>query len=169
MLEILSYVAAVIGGVAGLWFLYDRISAGQNVTRKVFNRARSEEYKERGRERVQNWGIAISRGEWNWDLLGQSLEYYFDAIRYDPSHQHPWTNLAYVYHLIGANDEAEKCLAKSIQRATHGPDYPGRNYKQVAEAISNNKTLSGSGLSRPPIPESFCKKYRDFLRSVPQY
>lgn len=167
MLEILLVAATLLGGIAALWFFYDRFFGRGQVTRQKVDRERSEEYNERGRKRVQSWGEAMAQGEWNWEYLGQALEYYFDSIRYDPSHQHPWTNLAFVYHLTGATDKARKCLSESRRLASPGPNHPGRNYKHVAQAIDNETTLSGHQLSRPPMPDSFNRKYGTFLQSVP--
>jgi len=56
----------------------------------------SVQYKERGRAEVREWGKKMADGEWNWHSLGNALEDYLDAIRYDPDHKHPYTNIAYV-------------------------------------------------------------------------
>jgi len=176
MLEILLIAATILGGLAALWYFYERFftvpknsqDKSSLVSKKEFNRAQSEEYKERGRECIQKWADAISKGVWNWDFLGQAFEYYFDAIKYDPKHQHPWTNLAFVYHLIGEKKIALECLEKSRDLASPGTNFPGRNYKQVERALKRDTTLSGHPLNRPIIPENFRRKYEVFLTKLPK-
>jgi tetratricopeptide (TPR) repeat protein len=124
------------------------------------NHLLSVEYKERGQRKIQEWGRSR---DWNWHLLGQAIECYIDAIRYDPNHQHPWTNLAYVYHLIGEEEKAKECLGKSHELAGPGRDHPGRNYKQVEKAIDRNTNLTGNTVTRPPMPDWFLEKYKKYL------
>lgn len=131
------------------------------------SREQSVYYKERGREEVREWGKKAARGEWGWHNLGNALEDYLDAIRYDPQHQHPWTNIAYVYHLIGERDLAELCMERSYSLAGPGPNHPGRNYKNVRAAIDNNVSLTGYTFHRPEAPDWFRKKYADFLSIGP--
>lgn len=134
------------------------------VDKEALNKDRSVQYKEQGRSKVQAWGERSSRtGEWDWHLLGQAIEYYVDAIKYDPTHQHPWTNLAYVFHLAGVHHRANQCMKKSFQLAASGPNHPGRNYKNVKRAIENDSNLSGGRLQRPELPKWFRDKYGKFL------
>jgi len=123
----------------------------------------SDEYKERGRNEVREWGKKMISGKWDWYNLGNALEDYLDAIKNNPYNQHAWTNIAYVYYLIGYTDIADTCLARSYKLAKPGPNFPGRNYKNVEKAIRNNSYLSGGQINRPSIPNWFSEKYQDFL------
>lgn len=124
---------------------------------------RSLEYVERGRNEVREWGKKMVLGQWDWYSLGNAIEDYLSAIKYEPENQHAWTNIAYVYYLIGAIDIAKICLKTSYGLAEPGPNHPGRNYKNVETAILQNSTLSGGTLVRPPMPDWFKQKYKDFL------
>jgi len=62
-----------------------------------YSKEHSEGCTERGRIEVRKWGEKMAQGEWNWHNLGNALEDYLDAIKYDPKNQHAWTNIAYVY------------------------------------------------------------------------
>ena len=136
----------------------------EGIDQNALNKKQSVEYKEMGRSKVQAWGEQLSLyNKWNWELLGQSIEYYVDSIKYDPDHQHPWTNLAYVYHLIGEKNKANECLSKAKELAQPGPNFPGGNYKQVEKAIKKDSTISGNILKRPSIPLTFRQKYEKFL------
>lgn len=106
----------------------------------------------------------LLQGMWNWHLLGQAMEDYLDSIKYYPEHQHPWTNLAYVYNLIGEKQKAKECLERSFKLASPGPNHPGRNYNQVKFAIDNDSYLSEEQVDRPPVPDWFRRKYMKFLR-----
>ncbi|MCX6030659.1 MAG: tetratricopeptide repeat protein [Chloroflexi bacterium] len=135
-----------------------------SVDRKALDQDRSITYKEMGRAKVQEWGEQMThQGEWNWHLLGQAIEYYLDSIKYDPTHQHAWTNLAYAYHLIGERQKARECLQKSLDLATPGPNHPGGNYKRVKAAIDQDAYLTGGRVERPPMPDWFRAKYQRFL------
>jgi len=124
----------------------------------------SIEYKERGRDQVITWAREYANDKtWNWHCLGRALEYYLDAIKYWPRHQHPWTNIAYVYHLIGKATLAEWCLARSIELAEPGRNHPGRNCKQVMQALNNGATVYSKRLMRKKMPEWFRKKNADLL------
>lgn len=131
------------------------------------SRDRSVYYKERAREQIRDWGEKAMEGEWNWHNLGNALEDNIDAIRYDPEHQHPWTNLAYVYYLIGERKLATSCLARSYSLASPGPNHPGQNYKNVKRAIDNNLSLSGYTITRDEMPEWFKNKYPHLLSPGP--
>ena len=134
------------------------------VSKKEFDRFQSEVKKDQGREKVQQWGKALSSGGvWNWHLLGQAIEHYADAIKCDPTHQHPWTNLGFVLHLIGTKQNARACLEESRRLASPGSNYPGNNYKQVAQAVKNDSYLTGGTVQRPPIPDWFRAKYSNYF------
>jgi tetratricopeptide (TPR) repeat protein len=138
----------------------------RGIDKKALDKDRSISYKEQGRAKVQEWGEQKKRySEWNWHLLGQAMEYYIDAIKYDPQNQHAWTNLGYVYHLIGESQKAEECLSRSLSLASPGPNYPGNNYKQVRIAVDSESYLSGGRIEqdRPPMPEWFRTKYKYIL------
>ena len=79
----------------------------EGVSKHEFDRAQSNDYVERGRERIRAYAERITRnGEWDWNPLGHAIEYYVDAISYDPQNQHAWINLAYLYHIIGDRNSA---------------------------------------------------------------
>ncbi|VFM98938.1 MAG: hypothetical protein BECKG1743D_GA0114223_103451 [Candidatus Kentron sp. G] len=125
------------------------------VTESQFSSVERERYQEEGRMHVRQWDIAFSRGEWDWNLLRQAVECYVKAIGYDSNDQHSWTNLAFVYHLIGDKDKALQCLGKSHDLAGSSPYGPGRDYQQVEMAVKGGATLLGEKLNRPPIPALF--------------
>ena len=133
----------------------------QGISEEKFNRAESDRYKDLGRAKVQQWGERLNRENyWDWNLLGHAIDYYADAIRRDPKNQHPWTNLAYVLHLVGEEKKAYQCLAESYKSATPGPNHPGNNYKQVKKAVDNDEYLTGGGkVDRPPVPDWFWGKH----------
>lgn len=136
----------------------------EGIDRSEFSHARSEDYNERGRQRVRAYGERMARNrEWDWHALGQAIEYYVDAVRYDSQNQHPWINLAYVYHLIGMRRKALECLDRALELATPGPNYPGRHYKQVKAAVESNSYISGGTVTRPTIPDWFRERYERFL------
>ncbi len=56
-----------------------------------FDRTQSEFFTVKGREEVQRWGRKLAQGIWDWHPLGIAVEHYMDAIRCDPTHQHPYT------------------------------------------------------------------------------
>ncbi|MBI1928892.1 toll/interleukin-1 receptor domain-containing protein [Candidatus Poribacteria bacterium] len=136
------------------------------IGKAALNQAQSALYNEIGRAKVQEWGAKMSRGEWNWDLLGQALKYYIDSIKYAPEYQNPWTDLAYVCHLIGEMQRARDCLQKSYELASPGPYHPGRHYKYVKSALDGNSTLSGSRLNRSPMPDWFRQKSQRLLDTI---
>jgi tetratricopeptide (TPR) repeat protein len=123
----------------------------------------SVKFTERGREEVREFGKRAVRSQWDWHNLGNALEDYLDAIKYDPEHQHPWTNIAYAYYLIGEFEMAEKCMERSYALAGPGPNHPGRNWKNVRRALDRGVSLSETSIHRPPMPDWFRSKYRDFL------
>ena len=123
----------------------------------------SDDYKERGRNEVREWGKKMVSGHWDWYNLGNALEDYLDAIKNNPYNQHAWTNIAYVYHLIGNTEIAEMCLSKSYKLAKPGPNHPGRNYKNVELAIKNKSYLSGGNINIPVTPYWFKEKYKSLL------
>jgi tetratricopeptide (TPR) repeat protein len=123
----------------------------------------SIKYTDRGREEVREFGKKAVRSQWDWYNLGNALEDYLDAIKYDPEHQHPWTNIAYVYYLIGEFEMAEKCMERSYALAGPGPNHPGRNWKNVRRAMDRGVSLGEGPIHRPTIPDWFQNKYRDFL------
>ena len=136
----------------------------EGVDQNALNRDRSISYKEMGRTKVQEWGDRLVHdGEWDWHLLGHAIEYYLDSIKFDPAHQHPWTNLAYVYHLIGESQKARECLKKSFDLASPGPNRPGNNYKQVKTAMDRGAYLTGGQVERPHMPDWFRDKYQRYL------
>lgn len=136
----------------------------QSIDKSALDRDRSITYKEMGRAKVQEWGEQLKNGEWNWHKLGQAIEHYTDSIKFDPKHQHPWTNLSFVYHLIGERQLARECLDKSFELAEPGPNHPGGNYKRVNAAIEADTYLSGGKVARPEVPEWFKTKYEKFLK-----
>ncbi|HLK56820.1 MAG TPA: effector-associated domain EAD1-containing protein [Chthonomonadaceae bacterium] len=147
--------------------LIEAVNIGPFIYYESFDLSHSEN--ERGRERIQRWGEELSNEDsWNWNLLGQAIGYYLSAIRWSRRHQQPWTNLAYVFHLIGYRERALECLAQSYRLATPGPWHPGRNHSVVATAIENDEYLSRETVSRPPIPAEierlYLKNYRDEYR-----
>ncbi len=137
----------------------------EGITGQEFNRARSDDCNDKGRERIRAFGERMVRSqEWDWHPLGQAIEYYVDAIKHDPRNQHAWTNLAYVYHLIGQRHNALECLAKALELATPGPNYPGGHYKQVKAAVDSHSYLSGGRVSTPSMPDWFRDRYARYLR-----
>lgn len=137
----------------------------KGIKKEDFSRARSEDFKERGQSEVRAWGqkMAANQG-WDWHALDRAIDYYVDAIKRDPKHQHPWTNLAYVFHLIGQKQRAQECLTKAKSLASPGPNYPGNNYKRTARAINNNSYLTNQSIvDRPAMPQWFKEKNNKYL------
>lgn len=144
-------------------FIQNIVKSG--VSREEFSRMRSEEKKDMGRKKVQEWGEKMKKqNEWDWHLLEHAIEHYIEAIQLDPSHQHPWTNLAYVFRLVGEEKKAIKCLKKSKELAAPGPNYPGGNYKRVEQAVKNGKYLTGGKISTPVRPDWFSRNYEKYLK-----
>ncbi len=155
-----AFQHAIIGGNKNII-----VEILNDVDKKTIDKDRSISYKEKGRSKIQAWGTQMSkRGVWNWRLLGQALEYLIDSIKFDIEHQYAWTNLAYVYYLIGDFDKSKYCLKKSFDLASPGPNHPGRTYKKVKAAIDNNTYLTGGKITRPEIPEWFSKDYDLYLK-----
>lgn len=156
--------------VVGVSSVVSAILSG--VTESQFSSVERERYQEAGRMHVRQWDIAFSRGEWDWNLLRQAIECYVKAIGYDPDDQSSWTNLAFVYHLVGDKDKALQCLGKSHDLAGFSPYGPGRDYQQVEMAVKGNTTLLGEKLDRPPIPASFqdgMERKVDALEDMPSF
>jgi len=136
----------------------------EGVSERQFNRAQSDIFNNEGRKRVRAFGERMAQeGVWDWWPLGQAIEYYVDSIKRDPQNQHPWINLAYVYHLIGKRQKALECINKALELATPGPNYPGTHYKKVREAIDTDSYLTGGRVNRPPIPDWFRNNYAQYL------
>ena len=125
------------------------------------NRFRSDYYNQMGREAIRAWASRMAKdGTWDWNVLDQAIGYFSEAIKQDTEFQHPWINLAYVFHLIGKKNRAIKCLEKAKELAPRGANYPGRHYTQVEAAIrTDSKLTSTSELQRPVIPTWLQNKY----------
>jgi tetratricopeptide (TPR) repeat protein len=159
-----TYVDGDVGGnvIGGSQNIVTIITEG--IGERQFSRAQSDSCNERGRDRIRKYGEEMARhGVWDWHPLGQAMEYYVDAIKHDPQNQHPWINLAYVYHLIGARQKALECLARAFELATPGPNHPGRHYKRVEAAVGRGSYLSGGRVARPETPDWFREAYERFL------
>lgn len=144
------------------------IVIGSNINigymKSEINRDRSNFNNELGREKLRIWGEKMTTNEWDWHSLSQAMEYYLAAIKFDPEYQHPWTNLAYIYHLLSQKEKAFECLSKSIKYSDKGPDHPGSHYKRVKEAIDKNLFLSGGTVITPTIPQWFYTKHEKYIR-----
>lgn len=140
---------------------------GRMATEEVRNRLISNSYHNRGRDKIREWGDNWARGNWDWFLLAHAIQDYLDAIRYDPYHQQPWTNLAYAYHLVGLRDAPElarMCLMRSELLARPGPNHPGNNHRKVRFAISTGGTLSSAEpIQRPEPPDDYLHRFGDYL------
>ena len=133
----------------------------------ILNEEKSLEYLNRGIGEVREWGKQMVGNVWNWFNLQNAIREYLDSIKYYPYHQQAWTNIAYVCHLIGKVDMAEKCMQRSLELAK--PDHPGENYKKVEKAINNNSFLSGGKVVRPPLESWFTEKYEYFRGRLEEY
>jgi hypothetical protein len=134
------------------------------VSEQQFSRAQSDFFNNEGRIRVRAFGERMAQeGVWDWWPLGQAIEYYVESIKHDPQNQHPWINLAYVYHLIGKRQKVLECINKALELAMPGPNYPGNHYKLVREAIDTGSYLSGGKVERPSIPDWFRKNWGQYL------
>ncbi|MBN1563064.1 MAG: tetratricopeptide repeat protein [Anaerolineae bacterium] len=136
----------------------------QGITNEKFDRAQSDTWNDKGREKIREFGVGGGfRNSQAWWLLGQGMEYYLDAIKRDPTNQHPWINLAYVYHVIGKRQKALECINKALELATPGPNYPGNHYKRVKTSIDTNSYDSGGKVVPQNIPEWFQDKWGQYL------
>ncbi len=126
----------------------------------ILDEEKSIEFLQAGIDNVQRWEeLMVSRNVFNWGYLMTALMGYLEAIKYNPYHQQAWTNIAYVFHLIGMADMAERCLQRSYELAKPDPNHPGDNYKKVERAIKSNSYLSGGTVNRPAILPTFEKKF----------
>jgi len=129
-------------------------------------RARAERKTDEGRQKVQEWGQRISQWGWDeqaWHLLGFALQFTHEAIEVDPDYQRAWTLMADIYHRIGKNELATKCLNKSYHLATPGPNFPGRFYKDVEKNIRSGYPFNSLGrLKRQQPPVWFENKYQKY-------
>ncbi|MBE0690023.1 MAG: TIR domain-containing protein [Anaerolineae bacterium] len=136
----------------------------EGITRSAFDRAQSDSWNNEGRKQVRQFGVG---GGFNhpqaWWLLGHALEYYVDAIKHDPTNQHAWINIAYVYHVIGMKQRAAECIDKALELATPGPNHPGNHYREVKSAIDRHSYLTGGRVNPPPMPDWFREKYKRYL------
>ncbi len=118
---------------------------------------------EHARERIREWGMRISRGEWDWHLLGHALEFAHQAKELNGEYQRPWTMLADIYHRIGKIELAKECLKKSYLLALPGPRFPGGFYKEVEKNIQTGYPFNSyGGLKRMTPPEWFEAKYQQY-------
>lgn len=133
----------------------------EGVDRATFDRAQSEYYNNQGRERVRAWATGPG---WDWHKLGQALDYYADAIRHDRRHKHPWINMAYVCHLIGAHERAQDCLAEALKLAPGDAQRRDSHYYDVWSAVSEGRYLTQhTPVQRPPLPDWFRQRYAQYL------
>ena len=104
-----------------------------------------------------------ANNEWNWSLLGQEIEHYVDQVKRNTTRQYPWTHLAYLAYLTGAEQTAHFCLQKSYKFAEPGPNHPGCSHRRVEGAIKSNSFLTGGMVTRPPKPDWFMERYDSLL------
>lgn len=115
------------------------------------------------RVKIQAWGDAITRGIWDWHLLGHSLQLTHEAVDLAPEYQRPWTLLADTYHRMDMPDLARRCLARSYDLAKPGPYHPGRFYSEVQDHLRTDYPFdSRGGLTRQTPPDFFVAKYRRY-------
>jgi hypothetical protein len=147
--------------------LRSRISAVQDNTKaRKPSRERSHRLNEEARERVQDWGKRMSAfGRWDWEPLFVATERYVAAILQDPTFQHPWTNLAYVFHLFGKKDAATTYLSRSRSIASDIND-PGSNFRNVAQAIQRDAYLSGGSVRRPSLDSASRERLEKLLNAI---
>lgn len=125
-------------------------------------REKAEEHVKGAQDKVRAWGANLKQG-WDWHPLGHALQAAHDATDCDPCYQRPWTQLAYIYHLIGRRELAEKCLKKSYSLATPGSNFPGDYYREVDGYIKSHYPFNAvGGLQREPCPPWFQSKYQRF-------
>jgi hypothetical protein len=128
--------------------------------------ARAERKTDEARQKVREWGQRINQVGWDeqaWHLLGFALQFAHEAIEVKPDYQRAWTLLADVYHRIGKDDLAKKCLRKSYSLASPGPNFPGRFYKEVDNNIHSGFPFNSSGgLKRQSTPAWFEEKYKKY-------
>lgn len=128
--------------------------------------ARAERKIDEGRQKVQQWGERISQSGWDeqaWHLLGFALQLTHEAVEIDPDYQRAWTLMADVYHRIGKEELAKKCLGKSYALATPGPNHPGRFYRDVERNIRSGYPFNSAGrLTRQLPPSWFEAKYQRY-------
>ena len=118
---------------------------------------------ESARTKVQQWGEGISRGAWDWHLLGHALQLVHEGIEAQPKYQRPWTLLADLYHRIGQVDLANEALCRSYKLATPGPNHPGRFYNSVAANVRSGYPFnSRGGVQREHPPDWFDSKYQRY-------
>ena len=145
----------------------DAIVAGRDIHLSADERrARAERKADEGRQKVQEWGQRIGQLGWDeqdWHLLGFALQFTHEAVEVDPDYQRAWTLMADVYHRIGKEELAKKCLKKSYSLAGPGPNFPGRFYKQVEKNIKSGYPFnSAGGLKRQSPPTWFETKYQRY-------
>ncbi len=123
-------------------------------------------FNQEGRKQLSRWGERMKTiGEWNWNYLGVAAEHYLQAIKLDPKNQDPWTNLAYVYHVIGLREKALYCLTRSNKCSMSSTEYKGHNHNRVQDAINRDEFLTGGELVRPSVPDWFKDRHRDIFNS----
>lgn len=115
------------------------------------------------RAKVQEWGATMNAGTFDWHPLGHALQLAHEAIEAEYQYQRPWTLLADIYHRIGKPDLAKRCLARSYELATPGPNHPGRFYASVAENIRTGYPYGAAGgVPRQEMPAWFERKYQRY-------
>ena len=115
------------------------------------------------RAKVQEWGATMNAGTFDWHPLGHALQLAHEAIEAERQYQRPWTLLADIYHRIGKPDLAKRCLARSYELATPGPNHPGRFYASVAENIRTGYPYNASGgVVLQEMPDWFKSKYQRY-------
>ncbi|MCP4541538.1 MAG: CHAT domain-containing protein [Chloroflexi bacterium] len=123
------------------------------------------------RTKVREWGEKLARyGQWDWHPLGHALQYVCEAIEAAPNYQRSWTLLADICHRIGKLELARKCLTKSYNLASSGPNFPGGFYKKVKGYIQSGYPFNDTGgLQRQSPPEWFEEKYQPYYDNINIY
>lgn len=121
--------------------------------------------------KVQEWGkTMMPQQPWDshsWHLLGHALKCAHEATEADPTYQRSWTLLADILHLIGKEDYASYCLAKSYILATPGPKFPGKFYGDVKRRINSGYPFNNDGcLIREESHQWFDEKYERYWLSL---
>ena len=113
--------------------------------------------------KVQEWGAKLAAGAWDWHPLGHALQLAHEAVEAEHTYQRPWTLLADIYHRIGQVDLAHKCLARSHELATPGPNHPGRFYRSVEANLRTGYPFdTRGGVGRQPSPDWFASRYQRY-------
>lgn len=127
--------------------------------------SQSAYFNQEGLRELSRWGeLMVTSGEWNWNNLGTAGEHFLQSVKLDARNQDPWTNLAYVYHLIGNKQRADYCIKNSYRISTSKTPYKGNNYRRVCFAIRENCYKSGGVVVRPAVPDWFQDTHRLLYR-----